>query len=170
MSFEKSLKMFLSNPIKMAFIHRDVMVFMNRHNEIENVVFETFVPFENVYWIVDLENFYSKVNNIDMEIKNITNNVMLSLYSNFESNKKDAITVLARKLEQLKASDKTILPYKEMENRTNTILNKISRESNSRKREEYLNQFRPQMNQIQNDYIQQLIKWNSYFTTLIDDE
>jgi hypothetical protein len=169
-SFERSLKMFLSNPIKMAFIHRDVLIFMNRRNEIEHLTFETFVPFENIYWIVDLENFYSKVNNIDLELKNVSNNVMLSLYSNFESNKKEAIQLLTNKLNMLNNTSKTIMPYKEIENRTNVILNKISRENNIRKREEYLNNFRPHMNQIQNNYIQELIKWNHYFSTLIEDE
>lgn len=169
-SFEKSLKMFLSNPIKMAFIYRDVLIFMNRHNEIEHLTFETFVPFENIYWIVDLENFYSKVNNIDLELNNITNNVMLSLYSNFESRKKDAIHLLNKKLQLLNGTTKTIIPYKDIELRTKSIVNRIDRENNLKKKEDYLNQYRVQMNQIHNNYIQQLIKWNSYFTSLIDDD
>jgi hypothetical protein len=128
---------------------------------------ETYTPYDNMYWIIDLENFYIKCSNIDLELKNINNNILLSLYSNFNSNKKDAIHILNKQLKQLTEIDKSIVNYSELENRMNNIINKINREKNINKREDQMSIYKPQMNSIYNSYMLELMRWNNYFSLTI---
>jgi PIN domain nuclease of toxin-antitoxin system len=169
-NLEKNLKMFLSNPIKMSYICKDIIIFMNRHNEVEHLSFETYVPFENIYWVIDLENFNQKINQMENELKNLSNNVMLSLYSNFEMTRKEAINRLSLRLQRLASTDKTIVSYKDLQTRTDMIREKIDREKNPSKRQLLADNFKTQMNDIQNKYIQELIRWNSYISSVLNEE
>lgn len=168
-NMKNSIKMFISNPIKMSYINKDNIVYINRHNEIEYYMLETYTPYDNMYWIIDLENFYIKFSNIDLELKNINNNILLSLYSNFNSNKRDAINILNKQLKQLNEIDKSIVSYSDLENRMNNIMNKINRERNISKREEQMSMYKPQMNNIYNSYMLELMKWNNYFSLLFKE-
>jgi hypothetical protein len=165
-NLKNSMKMFMSNPVKMSYINKDNIVYINRHNEIEYYTLETYTPYDNMYWIIDLENFYTKFSNIDLELKNINNNILLSLYSNFDSNKKDAINILNKQIKELNEIDKKLVCYSELEKRMNNITNKINREKNISKREEQINIYKPNMNNIYNNYMLELMKWNNYFSLL----
>ena len=168
-NMKNSVKMFISNPIKMSYINKDNIVYINRHNEIEYYMLETYTPYDNMYWIIDLENFYIKCSNIDLELKNINNNILLSLYSNFNSNKKDAIHILNKQLKQLTEIDKSIVNYSELENRMNNIINKINKEKNINKRDDQMSIYKPQMNSIYNSYMLELMRWNNYFSLLFKE-
>jgi hypothetical protein len=163
---ESKVQYFTNSNIKLSYISKKCILLINRHNEVEKFMFNTDVTYDSSYWVIDLENLYMKINNIDNEIKDISCNIINNFYNSFETNKSDTIKFLTDKLNEINIANKNILPFDNYSKRINQIRNKIQQEKTSINKTSQQDEFREKNNRIENDYICDLLKWENFFNQI----
>jgi hypothetical protein len=164
--FDNKLPYFSNSAIKLCYLSRKLILFINRHNEVEKFVFETNVNYNSSFWIIDLENFYVKINNIEKEIATVANSILDNFYNEYVNNKNEALQFLQSKLSDIKSSEKSLLPYNNYTKRVATVKSQIAYEKNSETRLNLQDDYRKRTNKIENDYINTLLKWDNFFDKL----
>lgn len=160
---ESKLPYFSNTNIKLSYISKRVILLINRHNEVEKFMFKTDVIYNSSYWVIDLENLYIKLNNIDNEIKSISSNILNNFYNSFESNRLDTIKFFNNKLKDITEANKSLLPFDIYKSRIDNIKYKIEQEKNSNNKNQMMSNFKDKNNKIENDYICELLKWGNFF-------
>jgi hypothetical protein len=164
---ESKLPYFSNSTIKLSYISKRCILLIDRHNGgVEKFMFNTDVTYDSSYWVIDLENFYVKINNIDNEIKSVSANILNNFYISFENNKSESVQFLTTKLNDLQSVGKAILPYNTYNDRIMKIRNKIQTEKNSNNKLNQQTEFREKNNKIENEYICELLKWENFFNQI----
>lgn len=163
---EIKLPYFANTSIKLSYISKRMILLINRYNEVEKFVFATDVAYNSSYWVIDLENLYIKLNNIDNEINSISNNIINNFYVSFENNKHDVTKYLESKLQEITSANKSIVPYDKYSTRINNIKTKIQSEKNSTIKSQQQAEFRDKNNKIQTEYICELLRWENFFNKI----
>jgi len=167
-AFERNLQYFTSSTIKISYIYKNLILLINRHNEVEKFDLETIIPYDNIFWVIDLENFYVKVDTIDAEIKNITSNINLNLYEKFLLNRNEVVKYLQEKLGEINNFSKNLLPYNNFIDRKNKMLDKITTEKNKSVKDNYERLYKEKISKMEDLYMLELYRWDNFFTIIND--
>lgn len=167
-SFDINKQHFKSSCIKIAFIQNNSICILNRHNEIETFSFETNVIYNNILWLIDMENFYIKIESLPSELKNISSQLTYTLKTNIESKRINVLNYLKQKIKELESLNTN--NFAVFEKRLDVINKSLDKIKNNPAKTNIIKECRDLNKSLENDFIIELFKLDLFINNVNEIE
>jgi hypothetical protein len=163
-SFDTNKQHFQSNCIKVAYVNQNAICMINRHNDIETFALETNVKYNQIFWVIDMENFYIRIDTLTKDLKNVSLSFLNTLQTKFEAKKNSTLNYLKSKVRELEML--SVSNFSSYEKRLDTINKNISSIKDENRRREAYNDYRDLTSSIENFLFVELLKWDLFFNSI----
>jgi len=163
-SFETNKQHFQSNCIKVAYMQQNAICIVNRHNDVETFSLETNVKYNQIFWLIDMENFYVRIDTLDKDLKNVSFSFLNTLHTKFESKKMNTLNYLKAKIKELESLN--VNNFSVYEKRLEQINKNIVSIKDESRKKDAIQEYKDVSNMIENYYLIELLKWDLFFNSI----
>lgn len=163
-SFDTNKQHFQSNCIKVAYMQQNAICMINRHNDIETFALETNVKYNQIFWLIDMENFYIRIDTLSKDLKNVSLSFLNTLQTKFEAKKSNTLNYLKSKVRELESL--SVSQFSTYEKRLEAINKNISSIKDENRKKEIQSDYRELTSSIENFLFVELLKWDLFFNSI----